>query len=46
MLLTTYGLVDLFKNNRLMNFLAPKVFSHCCGAQKEACKKLDLHDLF
>ena len=26
--------LDLLKNNRLLNFLAPQVFSHCCGAQK------------
>ena len=26
--------LDLFKNNRLSNFLAPQVFSHCCDAQK------------
>ena len=40
------GTLDLFKNNRLLNLLAPQVFSHCCGAQKKACKKLAVYVLF
>ena len=38
--------LGLFKNNRLLNCLAPQVFSHCCDAQKVACKKLALYASF
>ena len=40
------GSLDLFKNNRLVNFSAPKVFSHSCCTQKKACKKLAPYVLF
>ena len=29
-----YVTLDLLKNDRLLNFLDPQVFSHCSGAQK------------
>ena len=38
--------LDLFKNNRFLKFLALQVFSHYCGAQKKACKKMALYVLF
>ena len=38
--------LDPLKNNQILTFLAPQVFSHCCDTQKQACKKMAIYILF